>query len=143
MTGMINSLGSRMFIYWSNVFLTFSHLQILSLEWSRGIESLKCVSRIDLSLHGSFADMVLLPSAGVKGDNETLLLILTNPGQLHVYDKACLSALTSQLKNTSVRTVKYTTIVPTIEPNLTVSKLSSVHRDGEFSRSLSKVLFSR
>ncbi|PON86590.1 WD repeat containing protein [Trema orientale] len=82
--------------------------------------------------------MALLPSAGVMDNKETLLLILTNPGQLHVYDKSCLSGLTSQLKNTSVPSTKYTMVVPTIEPNMTVSKFSLVLRDGEVSRALSK-----
>lgn len=95
---------------------------------------------MDLSLHGSFADMVLLPSAGVMDGSDTLLLVLTNPGQLHVYDKACLSASTSELKNTSIPAVQYNMVVPTIEPNMTVSKLSLVHVDGEFSRAFSKVL---
>ncbi|KAK1571272.1 hypothetical protein Q3G72_014394 [Acer saccharum] len=67
--------------------------QMLCLDSSSGIESLKCVSRVDLTLSGSFADMVLLPSLGGMESCGTLLFVLSNPGQLDVYDDACLSSL--------------------------------------------------
>ncbi|KAM6598814.1 hypothetical protein CsatA_018423 [Cannabis sativa] len=138
-----NDRAGQLFVYGGDQIGSDEVLTILSLEWSQGIQSLKCVSRVDLSLHGSFADMVLLRTAGVidSNSNETLLLTLTNPGQLHVYDKASLFTSTSQLKNTSVRPVpvKYTTVVPTTEPDMTVSKLSAVHGDGEFSQAFSRI----
>ncbi|KAL8503177.1 hypothetical protein ACS0TY_022067 [Phlomoides rotata] len=36
---------------------------VLTLEWSSGMETLRCISRMDLTLAGSFADMILIPSA--------------------------------------------------------------------------------
>lgn len=84
--------------------------------------------------------MVVFPSAYAANSRGTLLLILTNPGQLHVYDKSCLSSLMPQQKNTPVPAVQYTTMVPITEPNMTVSKLGFVHRDGDLSRVLSQVL---
>lgn len=115
----------------------------MSLEWEQGIESLKCVNRVDLSLSGSFADMVLFPSADAMDNNGTLLFILTSPGQLHVYDKACLSSLVSQQKNSSASAVQYNIVVPTTEPQMTVSKLGLVQRDGDLSKVLSQVLLWR
>lgn len=98
------------------------------------------MSRVDLTLNGSFADMVLLPSSGTVEKNGDLLFILTSPGQLHTYDHDCLSALMSQQKKKLyVSAVQYLPVIPTIEPNMTAAKLGLVHKDGEFSRALSKV----
>lgn len=113
---------------------------MLYLDWSSGIESLKCIDRVDITLNGSFADMVLLPSVGSVESCGTLPFVLTNPGQLHVYDDACLSSLISQQeKKTSASPLQYPEVIPTIEPYMTVGKLGLVHRDGKFSRDLSKV----
>lgn len=95
---------------------------------------------MDLTLNGSFSDMVLLPSAGAEQSNEDFLLMLTNPVQLHVYDNASLSVLMSQQgRKTSNPAVQYQTITPTVEPNMTIAKLSLVLKDGEFSQALPEV----
>ncbi|KAL8473503.1 hypothetical protein ACS0TY_030367 [Phlomoides rotata] len=62
---------------------------VLTLEWSSGMETLKYISRMDLTLAGSFADMILIPSAGANGsDTNTSLFMLSNPGQFfHVYGR--------------------------------------------------------
>lgn len=116
-------------------------MQILSLDWSSGIKNLKCVGRVDLTLNGSFADMILLPKCGVPGSSDdTSLFVLTNPGQLHVYDDACLSALLSQHeKKLHVPGVQHPVVIPTVEPFMTVGKLSLVHGDGTFTRTFSEV----
>lgn len=98
---------------------------------------------MDLTLNGSFADMVLLPTAGEVEGNENFLFTLTNPGQLHVYSNASLSAkMSEQRRKTSVPAVQYPMLIPIVEPNITVAKISPVHRDGEFSRALPEVLLS-
>ena len=108
-------------------------MQILSLDWSSGIENLKCVGRLDLTLNGSFADMILLPKSGVPGSREsTSLFLLTSPGQLHVYDDACLSTLMSEHERKShAPAVQYPVVMPTVEPCMTVGKLSFVHGHGK------------
>ena len=56
-------------------------LQVLTLEWSSGMETFRCVGRTDLTLSGSFADMVLVPSAGATGSNKKAnVFVLTSPG---------------------------------------------------------------
>lgn len=65
--------------------MSMSYFQMLSLEGESSDE----LKPLELSLHGPFADMVLLPSAG--GDLNTpaaALLVLTSPGLLHIYDGA-------------------------------------------------------
>lgn len=99
-------------------------LQVLSLEWSSGIENLRCISRADLNLDGSFADMILIPKPGALGRASTAaLFILTNPGQLNVYDGDLLSNLKSEDGKPSQQFEKFPTVVPTIDPLLTVAKL--------------------
>ena len=113
----------------------------MSLEWSSGIESLKCTGRVDLTLNGSFADMALLPRGGVMGASGTL--VLTNPGQLNLYDDAGLSSSISlQEKGNYVSSIQYPMVVPTIEPRLTQAKLGLVFRDGRLSKALSEVFSS-
>ncbi|XP_022744121.1 uncharacterized protein LOC111295038 isoform X2 [Durio zibethinus] len=116
-------------------------LTILSLEWSSGIESLKCINRVDLILNGSFVDMVLLPTMGEMESGGNLLFVLSNPGQLHVYDDVCLATFMSQKeKKPCVSSGQYVMPIPTVAPCMTVSKLGLVDRDGEFSKALSKIV---
>lgn len=135
-----NPQSGQLFVYGGDQIGSEEVLTILSLEWEQGIESLKCVNRVDLSMSGSFADLVLFPSADAMDNNGTLLFILTSPGQLHVYDKACLSSLVSQQKNSSASAVQYNIVVPTTEPQMTVSKLGLVQRDGDLSKVLSQIV---
>lgn len=132
--------GGHLFIYGGEAIGSDEVLTILSLDWSSGIENLKCVGRLDLTLNGSFADMILLPKSGVPGSSgSTSLFVLTNPGQLHVYDDACLSALMSEHENRlHVPAVQYPVVMPTVEPYMTVGKLSLVHGDGKLARAFSE-----
>ncbi|KAM5556697.1 hypothetical protein ABKV19_024201 [Rosa sericea] len=129
----------QLFVYGGGGIGSEEVLTVLSVDWSSGIESLKCIGRVDLTLVGSFADMVLLPAAGAMENGDTLLFTLTNQGQLHVYDKACWSALMShQKKRTDGTAVQYPMFIPTTEPCMTVAKLALVDRDGKYSSALSK-----
>lgn len=116
-------------------------LQILSLDWSSGIKSLKCVGRVDLTLIGSFADIVLLPYVGER-KRGTSLYVLANPGQLHAYDNAYLSGLMSQQEKVSSSSgVQYPMVIPNIEPRVMVAKLGFVHKEGKVFGALDEVLF--
>ncbi|OMO50078.1 Synaptobrevin [Corchorus capsularis] len=133
--------GCKLFVYGGDKIGSQEVLTILSLEWPGGIESLKCVGRVDLTLNGSYADTVLLPTVGEMESGGNLLFVLTNPGQLHVYDDACLAACMSrQEKNPCVSSGQYVMPISTVAPCMTVSKLGLLHRDGELSKALSKVV---
>lgn len=108
------------------LYMMFPIFQILNLDWSSGIESLKCVGRVDLALNGSFADMILVPNAtAMEGYGISSLFVLSNPGQLHFYDDSCLSTLMSQPeKKHSVPALQYPELIPTVEPYMTVAKLT-------------------
>lgn len=136
-----NNYRGQLFVYGGDEIGSQEVLTIVSLDWSSGMETLKCVSRVDLTLYGSFADMVLVPnSRGNTGEN-TSLFVLTNPGQLHVYYDICFSSLTSkQDKNASIPVLRFPMAVSTIEPSMTVTKLSLVDKGGEFSTSLSEIV---
>lgn len=116
-------------------------LQILSLDWSSGLKSLKCIGRLDLTLSGSFADIVLAPNVG-ETKRGISLFVLANPGQLHVYDYAYLSGLMSQQeKLSSASGVQYPTMIPNIEPRVMVAKLGFIHREGKVFGALDAVLY--
>ncbi|KAA3464229.1 lethal(2) giant larvae protein-like protein 1-like isoform X3 [Gossypium australe] len=135
--------GCKIFFYGGDQIGSKETLTILDLEWPSGIESLKCVSHVDITPNGSFADMVLFPTVGEMENGGSLLFVLTNPGQLHVYDDACLAAFKSQdEKKPCVSSGQYVMPIPIVAPCMTVSKLSLVDRDGEFSKALSKIVSS-
>lgn len=119
-------------------------LQVLSLEWSSGKETLKCTSRVDITLTGSFADMILLPSAwATAGNHKADLFVLTSPGQLHLYDDASLSTLLSQLeKKPSVCPVEFPGVVPIADPIMTSAKFVLLPLGGNSAKGLSEVLIS-
>lgn len=123
-----------------NVFFFPSCLQVLSIDRSCGIESLKCTGRIDVALRGSFADMVLLPSdCHAEGDCD-MLFVLTNPGQLHLYDKNYLYSLMSEKqRKTSSPTMQYAIVIPTLEPQMTTARLDVVCQDVKSFTALSEV----
>ncbi|KAJ0979358.1 hypothetical protein J5N97_014832 [Dioscorea zingiberensis] len=117
-----NDRGGQLFIYGGDEMGSDEVLTILSLEWSSGIENLRCISRMDLNLDGSFADMILIPKLGSLGKASTAaVFILTNPGQLNVYDGDLLANLKSEGKP-SQQVEKFPVVVPTIDPLLTVTK---------------------
>jgi syntaxin-binding protein 5 len=103
-------------------------LQVLSLESTSGLESVRCMSRMDLKLDGSFADMILIPDTGVPDKSKTsALFILTNPGQLNFYDgNSLFSVQNTNEGNALPEAHKFPVAVPTIDPNITVTKLCSL-----------------
>lgn len=99
-------------------------LQVLSLEWSSGMDALKCIGRTDITLTGSFADMILLPSAGPMGSNKKAdVFILTSPGELHFYDDASIASLLKhQERKPSLNPVEFPGIIPMNDPTMTAAK---------------------
>ncbi|KAI3936610.1 hypothetical protein MKW92_018390 [Papaver armeniacum] len=121
-----NERGGHLFIYGGDDIGSEEVLTALSLECSSCKEAIRCVNRVDLSLNGSFNN-----TTGVS------LFLLTNPGQLHVYDDAMLASLLSQQeKSPSVRPIPFPVVVPMAEPHMTVAKLCSVPMEGHSSKAL-------
>ncbi|KAG9453465.1 hypothetical protein H6P81_006369 [Aristolochia fimbriata] len=121
-----NDHGGYLFIYGGDEVGSEEVLTVLSVEWSTGIETLRCIARVDLSLNGSFADMILIPTAGPSEKKPpAALFVLTNPGQLHVYSGTSLSCMLISLQeNKPLHAEQFPVVVPTLEPQMTVSKLS-------------------
>lgn len=70
-----------------------------------------------------------------------MLFVLTNPGQLNLYDDDCLSSLMSQLeKKTSVPTMQYPMVIPALEPYMTTARFGVVSQDVKSFRALSEVM---
>uniref|UniRef100_A0A5B7B8W9 V-SNARE coiled-coil homology domain-containing protein n=1 Tax=Davidia involucrata TaxID=16924 RepID=A0A5B7B8W9_DAVIN len=136
-----NDGDGQLFIYGGDEIGSEEVLTVLSLEWSSGVESLRCVGRVDLTLTGSFADMILLQTAGARGSNhDAALFVLTNPGQLHFLDNDSLYGLVSQQeKKISATAVEFPVVIPTVDPLMTVAKLSSLPTGGNSSKALSEI----
>lgn len=113
-------------------------MQVLTLEWSSGVETLKCISRVNLNLNGSFADMILIPNDSISDSSTAALFVLTNPGQLSVYDGNILSELKSD-GDPSVQAENFPVAVPTIDPNMTVNKLCLLPKGSNSLKVLFKV----
>ncbi|KAK4718171.1 hypothetical protein R3W88_016509 [Solanum pinnatisectum] len=135
-----NGCGGQLFVYGGDSIGSEEALTVLNLDWSSGIKALKCVGRVDLGLDGSFADAIVVSNANETGiDDASSLFVLSNPGKLHFYDKASLSALKSNPeKKHADFAVKYPTLVPTLEPRITVAYLYSVDRKWNSSRTPSE-----
>ena len=119
----------------------FPMLQVLSLDWSSGIERVKCIARVDISLHGSFANMTVIPRpGGMENTPAAGIFILTNPGQLHIYDISSLSESRPQDCKPEVNAVKFPLTIPTTDPSMTVTKFYFLPTDGDLKKALSKVL---
>lgn len=103
------------------------------------METLKCVGRADLTLSGSFADMILLPSdmaAGHKAD----IFVLTNPGQLQFYDDATLSSLRSQQDEKPFSpAMEFPGVIPMTGSSLTVAKIFDLTAGENSLKTLSEV----
>ncbi|PIA32290.1 hypothetical protein AQUCO_04500116v1 [Aquilegia coerulea] len=125
-----NNCRGQLFIYGGDEIGSEEVLTVLSLEWSSGIQTLRCVGRVDLTLAGSFADMILIPKAGsVENDVSGDLFVLTNPGNLHVYRDANLSTLASDSENaSSLPAIPFPVVIPMTDPVLTASKLSVISK---------------
>ncbi|XP_006338830.1 uncharacterized protein [Solanum tuberosum] len=135
-----NGCGGQLFVYGGDSIGSEEALTVLNLDWSSGIKALKCVGRVDLGLDGSFADAIVVSNANETGiDDASSLFVLSNPGKLHFYDKASLSALKSNPeKKHADFAVKYPTLVPTLEPRITVAYLYPVDRKWNSSRTPSE-----
>lgn len=113
---------------------------MLGLDWSSGMGGLKCVGRADLTLSGSFADMVLSPIASSR-QSGTFLFLLTNPGQLQAYADTSLASLMSQKENKiSVSPLPYPMVVPTMDPHMTVAMFAALNVNDKTSLALSEVV---
>ncbi|KAJ1381193.1 WD40/YVTN repeat-like-containing domain superfamily, partial [Sesbania bispinosa] len=133
--------AGQLFVYGGDEIGAEEVLTVLTLEWSSGMESVRCISRADLTLNGSFADLILLPSPGAVGLNSTGdLFVLTSPGQLHFYDNGSLSALTSQQNGTpSISAQEFPVLIPMADPSLTVAKLIKLPSELNSSKILAEV----
>ncbi|XP_037491449.1 uncharacterized protein LOC105646578 isoform X2 [Jatropha curcas] len=136
-----NGCDGQLFIYGGDGIGSEEVLTVLTLEWSPRMETLRCTARADLTLTGSFADMILLPHAGLTGgNNKPALFVLTNPGQVHLCDDTSLSALLSQQeRKSSVLAVNFPSVVPMGNPPITVSKLSALAMGANSSKFLSEI----
>ncbi|RLM85250.1 uncharacterized protein C2845_PM04G34890 [Panicum miliaceum] len=119
--------GGHLFVYGGDD-MGSEVLTVLSLESTAGLESVRCMSRMDLKLDGSFADMILIPDTGVPDKSRTsALFILTNPGQLNFYaDGSLFSVQNTKEGNDLPEAQKFPVAVPTIDPNITVTNLCSL-----------------
>ncbi|WCJ19895.1 transducin family protein / WD-40 repeat family protein [Euphorbia peplus] len=137
-----NDCCGQLFVYGGDAIGSEEVLTILSIDWSSGLGSLKCTGRVDLTLNGSFADMVVLSSHSERKSKGTL--VLTNPGQLHFYDEACFASLMSEQHKQQkfVSSMQYPMLIPVVEPYMTAGKLVLVSKDGKFSKELSKKIMS-
>ncbi|KAL0291658.1 UNVERIFIED_CONTAM: hypothetical protein Scaly_2626000 [Sesamum calycinum] len=102
---------------------------VLSLEWSSGMEAVRCIGRVDLTLTGSFADMILIPSAGTMGsDANVSLFVLSNPGRIHIYDRGSLSSSDLQSREEKpISAINFPAGIPTVDPRMTVAELFLIH----------------
>ncbi|GER54476.1 transducin family protein / WD-40 repeat family protein [Striga asiatica] len=133
-----NGQGGQLFAYGGEEIGSDEVLTILDLDWSSGLAKLKCIERVDLALHGSFADVITI-SNPYKMDNDHMmsLFVLTNPGQLHFYQYSSLSILKSDRGiNRSVHALQYYSVIPTAEPYMTLGKLYTMHTKGNILRAL-------
>ncbi|XP_020875912.1 uncharacterized protein LOC9307240 [Arabidopsis lyrata subsp. lyrata] len=134
------SSGGKLFIYGGDIIGSDEVLTMLGLDWSSGMGGLKCVGRADLTLSGSFADMVLSPIASSR-QSGMFLFLLTNPGQLQAYDDASLASLMSQKENKiSVSPLPYPMVVPTMDPHMTVATFAALNVNDKTSLALSEIV---
>ncbi|KAK4748221.1 hypothetical protein SAY87_014807 [Trapa incisa] len=120
-----NNSDGLLFVYGGDQTGSGDHLTVLNLEWSSGTGALKCIGRADITLPGSFADIILLPGGGIRGDNHNVdAFVLTNPGKLHLYNHANLYELMSQQEGkTMIPGLEYKSLIPMSDPLMAVAKL--------------------
>ncbi|EEF30276.1 nucleotide binding protein, putative [Ricinus communis] len=136
-----NGCDGHLFIYGGDEIGAEEVLTVLTLEWSSRTETLRCTGRADITLTGSFADMILSPSAGsTGGSHKAAVFVLTNPGKLHLYDEASLSVLLSQQeKERSVSAVEFPAMIPMADPSLTLAKFTVLPACTNLSKVLSEM----
>jgi len=140
--GKNTSEGGQLFVYGGDEIGSPEVLTVLGLKWSDGLEKLTCISRLDLELHGSFADMILLPSAGSMWNNPSAsFLVLTNPGHLHAYDGASISesSLSMEEERSPISLLPVPIQAPLVEPCVTVTKLVLLPKNVNASKILSQL----
>lgn len=140
--GKNTSGGGQLFIYGGNEIGSSEVLTVLGLKWSDGLEKLTCISRLDLELHGSFADMILLPSAGsMQNHPSASFLVLTNPGYLHAYDGASISqsSFSKEEERSPISLLPVPIQAPLVEPCVTVTKLVLLPKNVNASKILSQL----
>ncbi|KAL3617493.1 hypothetical protein CASFOL_037814 [Castilleja foliolosa] len=120
-----NHREGQLFVYGGDEIGCNEVVTVLSLEWSSGMEAVKCTARVDLTLTGSFADMILIPSTSTTGnDTSAYLFVLTNPGCIHIYD-------VDNLSSSPVSSVKFPACIPTADPSITVAEVFTIHENIE------------
>ncbi|KAL2317121.1 hypothetical protein Fmac_030997 [Flemingia macrophylla] len=138
-----NNSGGKVFVYGGHEIGSEEVLTVLSIDLSRGIENLSCTGRIDVTLHGSFADMALFSSDCHTEGACNMLFVLTSAGQLDLYDNDCLSSMMSQQeKKTFVpaNAVQYPSLIPTLEPRMITARLDVVCQEVKSFKVLLKIL---
>ncbi|XP_051131548.1 uncharacterized protein LOC127251742 [Andrographis paniculata] len=102
---------------------------VLTLEWSAGMQTMRCIDRVDLNLSGSFADMILIPSVGATGsDTNASLFVLSSPGQIQIYDTNSFPSSNLQSRKVlPVSAINFPASISTVHPLLTVSELFLVY----------------
>ncbi|KAG0503228.1 hypothetical protein HPP92_003300 [Vanilla planifolia] len=139
-----NDKGGQLFIYGGDDMGSEEVISILSLEWSTGIDTVRCISRAELNLDGSFADMILVPDARPATNNSTAaLFVLTNPGQINVYDGAMLGMLKSVEGVDCAQPEKFPVVVPTVDPAITITRLCLLPTDKSAKVSFKKAFAKR
>ncbi|KAH0640992.1 hypothetical protein KY285_037578 [Solanum tuberosum] len=138
-----NNSDGHLLIYGGDEIGSDEVITILTLEWSSGIETLKCVGRVDLTLSGSFADTILLPTTGATSpDEKAVLFVLMSPGQLNLFDCSTLFDLVSkEEKKVSLSAKDFPVELPTVDPSTTVTKLTQLHSDGNLTELLQETPF--
>ncbi|XP_060202393.1 uncharacterized protein LOC132630812 isoform X1 [Lycium barbarum] len=138
-----NNSDGHLLIYGGDEIGSDEVITILTLEWSSGMETLKCVGRVDLTLSGSFADTILLPTTGATStDEKAALFVLMSPGQLNLFDCSTLSDLVSkEEKKVSLSAKDFPVELPTVDPSMTVTKLTQLHSDGNTGELLQETPF--
>lgn len=133
-----NNSDGHLLIYGGDEIGSDEVITILTLEWSSGIETLKCVGRVDLTLSGSFADTILLPTTGATTpDGKAALFVLMSPGQLNLFDCSTLADLVSkEEKKVSLSAKDFPVELPTVDPSMTATKLTQLHSDGNLTELL-------
>ncbi|KAK4359355.1 hypothetical protein RND71_021584 [Anisodus tanguticus] len=141
----LNNSDGHLLIYGGDEIGSDEVITILTLEWSSGMETLRCVGRVDLTLSGSFADTILLPTTGTTAtDEKAALFVLMSPGQLNLFDCSTLSDLVSKEEKKVFLSAKdFPVELPTVDPSMTVTKLIQLHSDGNLAELLQETPFKK
>lgn len=101
-------------------------------------EASEKVSRVELLLHGPFADLLLVPCPSTT--QMAALLLLTSPGQLHFYDEvgiaSCFSAENRDNSSPSFQPVAW----PTPIAEATAAKFELIAQNSAVASTLCQVL---